>query len=64
MTKASEPWRASDDTEWLPVTPDGSPGWTGWQPGEDGVWILTEQDFRSAYPDAPRALADGAPNAG
>ena len=40
---------ADDGTEWV-----FSPGldlWTGWMPGEDGVWTMTPDEFAKAYPE-------------
>ena len=46
-----EPWVAPDGSCWLwfPVLDE----WTGWMPGEDGVWNLPEAEFRKLYPEAP-----------
>lgn len=44
------PWEASDGTRWLHTA---GIGWTGWEPGEPGVWIMTPSEFRRVYPEAP-----------
>jgi len=44
-------WDAGDGTRWT-----HAPGlriWTGWVPGEDGVWTRTDEEFRLMYPEAP-----------
>ena len=41
------PWEAPNGTRWLHFPGLGE--WTGWQPGEDGVWSLTEEEFAQAY---------------
>lgn len=46
------PWVASDGTRWLYFAQFKE--WTGWQPGEDGVWSRTVAEFRADYPEAPR----------
>jgi len=34
-------YRAADGTRWA-ATRLGADSWTGWQPGEDGVWLRDE----------------------
>jgi len=46
-------WTAPDGTHWF-WTGGTINGWTGWQPGEDGHWFYSKEDFRRVYPDAPR----------
>jgi hypothetical protein len=46
---AGEPREASDGTRWLHFPAFGE--WTGWVPGEDGVWNLTEEEFGRLYPE-------------
>jgi hypothetical protein len=48
-----EPWEAPDGTRWLwfPVFQE----WTGWQPGEDGLWSYTDEELRRIYPGVPEA---------
>jgi len=46
-------WEAGDGTVWLFVPETNE--WTGWQPGEDGVWIKTPAEMDVSYPDHPRA---------
>jgi hypothetical protein len=50
---------APDGTHWMPTHPD-SLGWTGWVPGEDGVWLRTDAEFHASYPDAPKWRTDDA----
>jgi hypothetical protein len=45
------PWVASDGTCWLYFAQFSE--WTGWQPGEPGVWSRTIAEFRASYPEAP-----------
>ena len=47
----AEPWEAPDGTLWLHFPNWGN--WQGWMPGEDGLFVMDEYDFRCAYPDAP-----------
>lgn len=49
---ADQPWQAPDGTRW--IRDPGQREWTGWQPGEDGTWTLTEDEFTLSYPEAPR----------
>lgn len=44
-----EPWVASDGTCWLHFPEFGE--WTGWQPGEDGLWVMAEAEFAHLYPE-------------
>jgi len=46
------PWVASDGTRWLYSAHFNE--WTGWLPGEDGVWIIPVAEFRASYPEAPQ----------
>lgn len=41
------PLEAPDGTRWLHFPELGE--WTGWQPGEDGTWSLTEEEFARIY---------------
>lgn len=50
-------WAASDGTVWQHAAPSWQKAdWTGWEPGEEGVWFLTDEEFRRVYPEAPEAL--------
>ena len=42
-----EPWEAPDGTLWLHFPQYGE--WHGWQSGEDGLWILSDEEFRQIY---------------
>jgi hypothetical protein len=42
-----EPWEAPDGTQWLHFPAFGE--WHGWQPGEDGLWVLSEAEFARDY---------------
>lgn len=44
-----KPWIASDDINWIQHLHLGE--WSGWIPGEDGSWHLTDEEFRTWYPD-------------
>ena len=46
------PWVASDGTRWLYSAQFNE--WTGWLPGENGVWFRTVAEFRANYPEAPQ----------
>lgn len=46
-----EPWTAPDGTRWLYMPQYRE--WHGWQPGEDGLWVRSAEEFRRTYPDAP-----------
>lgn len=56
---AEEAWEAADGTRWLylPVFDE----WTGWQPGEDGVWNLSRATFEHLYPEGPKVDTDEDP---
>lgn len=45
-----EPWQAPDGTRWLHFAKWGE--WHGWEPGEDGLFVMTEEEFRHFYPEA------------
>lgn len=45
-------WVASDGTVWF-WSAGSFQCWTGWQPGEDGVWVMERVEFRRIYPEAP-----------
>ena len=49
---------ADDGTVWV-YSPELNI-WTGWEPGEDGVWNMTPADFARFYPECQRAT-DGNP---
>jgi hypothetical protein len=42
------PWVAPDGTQWLRALILGD--WLGWRPGDDGLLVLTEEQFRAKYP--------------
>jgi hypothetical protein len=52
-----DPITADDGTKWLHIAPDGGDDWTGWQPGEDGVWIETPEEMERGYPEVLAAEA-------
>lgn len=52
-----EPWVASDGTHWLYFPQYGE--WHGWEPGEEGLFMMTIPEFRRTYPEAP-AMDGGA----
>jgi len=44
-------WQATDGTVWVHFRAFRE--WRGWMPGEDGVWVYSEEEFRRSYPEAP-----------
>jgi hypothetical protein len=52
---SGEPWQASDGTCWLHFPASGE--WHGREPGEDGLFILAEEEFGRAYPERWRTPA-------
>jgi hypothetical protein len=51
VTEVNE-WVAADGTHWF-WTGGKINAWTGWMPHEDGHWLLTSEEFRRIYPEAP-----------
>jgi hypothetical protein len=49
MAETPQPWEAPDGTRWLWFPQFGE--WHGWIPGEDGLWILTPEEFRDSHPE-------------
>jgi hypothetical protein len=49
MAETTQPWEAPDGTRWLWFPRFGE--WHGWMPGEDGLWILTPEEFRDSHPE-------------
>lgn len=48
--RPSEEWlRANDGTVWMYSPELGI--WTGWEPGEEGVWTMQPEDFARFYPE-------------
>ena len=52
---SGKPWEAGDGTRWLYFPQFRE--WHGWVPGEDGLFVLDEGEFRRGYPEAPRLEA-------
>ncbi len=48
MAETTQPWEAPDGTRWLWFPQFCE--WHGWMPGEDGLRILTPEEFRGSYP--------------
>jgi len=46
------PWEAPDGTRWLWFPQYGE--WHGWEPGEDGLWLLAADEFAALYPKGPQ----------
>lgn len=46
---------ANDGTEWRQVQGE----WTGWMPGEDGTWVLTQEQMERSYPEVLDRWAEG-----
>lgn len=59
MADLPEFWTAPDGTVWME---DPSPlgTFTGWEPGEDGVWTLDADEFTVTYPTAPWSQLEAA----
>ena len=48
----SDAWEAPDGTRWLLAKDKAGPFWVGWQPGEEGMWMVDVKEFNRMYPEA------------
>lgn len=50
--ESADPWVDAQGVHWLHFPGPGLAEWHGWQPGEDRMWVIGDEQFALLFPEA------------